>query len=156
VKVFQIHSNYNAHPGGFSAGATTGDGGANYGTHGNTSGKNTGGVAPMLSQDDNGNDSAITRSGVSAGTLNVYDVLDPGASVLALRAQVPLKMGVADGLNRPRTMFGVTVPRMNNNTLIPFVNTAAPYGTTQAISILGIASKAATAATDVNQAGEKK
>jgi hypothetical protein len=57
--------------GGFSAGATTGDGGANYSTHRNTSGKNTGGVAPMLGQDDNGNDSAITRSGVNAGTVSV-------------------------------------------------------------------------------------
>jgi filamentous hemagglutinin len=86
----------------------------------------------------------------------MYDALNLGASVLALRAQVPLKIGVADGLNRPGTMFDVTASRMNNATLIPFVNTAAPYGTTQAISMFGIASKGATVAKDVDQAGAKK
>ncbi|MGU7776442.1 hemagglutinin repeat-containing protein, partial [Burkholderia sp. MR1-5-21] len=36
----QNQSNYDAKSGGFSAGVTTGDGGMNYSTHGNTSGKN--------------------------------------------------------------------------------------------------------------------
>ena len=48
----QNSSSYNAHSGGISGGVTTGDGGANYSTHGNTSGKNAGGVAPMSSQND--------------------------------------------------------------------------------------------------------
>ncbi|WP_310677943.1 hypothetical protein, partial [Burkholderia multivorans] len=74
-----------------------------------------------------------------------------GASLIALRAQVPLKMGVADGLGRKGTMFGVTVPKMNDNTLIPLINTAAPYGTTQAISLFGVASKGATVVEDVKQ-----
>ncbi|TDY23646.1 hypothetical protein B0G81_4033 [Paraburkholderia sp. BL6665CI2N2] len=86
----------------------------------------------------------------------MYDTLNLGASALALRAQVPLKMGVADGMNRSGTIFDVTVPRMNNNTLVPFLNTAAPYGTTQAISAYGIASKGATLIKDATQAGSKK
>nr|WP_313955568.1 hemagglutinin repeat-containing protein [Paraburkholderia sp. BCC1886] len=69
----QNRSSYDAHSGGFSAGASTGDGGANYSTHGNTSGRNTGGGSPMPSQDDNGSDGAITRSGISAGTISVTD-----------------------------------------------------------------------------------
>ncbi|WP_343655415.1 hemagglutinin repeat-containing protein [Paraburkholderia caribensis] len=69
----QNQSSYNAHSSGFSAGATTGDGGSNYTTHGPTSGKNAGGGAPMLSQNDSGSDSATTRSGISAGTINVTD-----------------------------------------------------------------------------------
>jgi filamentous hemagglutinin len=69
----QNQSSYNAHSSGFSAGATTGDGGSNYSTHGPTSGKNAGGGAPMLSQNDSGSDSATTRSGISAGTINVTD-----------------------------------------------------------------------------------
>ncbi|MCA8225029.1 hypothetical protein LGM69_26500 [Burkholderia multivorans] len=81
----------------------------------------------------------------------MYDALNLGASLIALRAQVPLKMGVADGLGRKGTMFGVTVPKMNNNTLIPLINTAAPYGTTQAISLFGVASKGATVVEDVKQ-----
>jgi len=69
----QNQSSYNAHSSGFSAGATTGDGGSNYSTHGPASGKNAGGAAPMLSQNDSGSDSATTRSGISAGTINVTD-----------------------------------------------------------------------------------
>jgi hypothetical protein len=55
----------------------------------------------------------------------------------ALYAPVPLKMRVSDGLSRPGSMFDVAVPRINNNTLIPFINQAAPYGTTQSILLLG-------------------
>lgn len=69
----QNSSSYNAHTGGISGGVTTSDGGANYSTHGNTSGKNAGGVAPMLSQNDSGSDSATTRSGISAGIISVTD-----------------------------------------------------------------------------------
>jgi filamentous hemagglutinin len=69
----QNSSGYNAHTGGFGGGVTTGDGGANYSTHGNTSGTNAGGPAPMLSQNDSGSDSATTRSGISAGTISVTD-----------------------------------------------------------------------------------
>ncbi|MEX3857196.1 hemagglutinin repeat-containing protein [Paraburkholderia sp. BR10923] len=69
----QNQSNYDVKSSGFSAGVTTGDGGANYSTHGNTSGKNTGGASPMLGQHDSSNDSATTKSGVSAGTITVTD-----------------------------------------------------------------------------------
>ncbi len=57
----QNSSNYNASSGGFSAGASYGNGGNNYATHGNTSGQNTGGGAPMLSQSASGSDSATTK-----------------------------------------------------------------------------------------------
>ncbi|MFC6311225.1 hemagglutinin repeat-containing protein [Paraburkholderia dipogonis] len=70
----QNSSSYNAHSGGISGGVTTGDGGANYSTHGSTSGVNAGGVAPMLSQNDSSSDSATTKNGISAGTISVTDV----------------------------------------------------------------------------------
>ncbi len=69
----QNQSHYDASSSGFSAGATAGDGGMNYSTHGSTSGKNTGGAAPMLGQNDSGSDSATTKSGVSAGTVTITD-----------------------------------------------------------------------------------
>jgi filamentous hemagglutinin len=69
----QNSSSYSAHTGGIGGGVTAGDGGANYGTTGSTSGHNAGGPAPMLSQNDSGSDSATTRSGISAGTINVTD-----------------------------------------------------------------------------------
>jgi filamentous hemagglutinin len=69
----QNQSHYDASSSGFSAGATTGDGGMNYSTHGSTSGKNAGGAAPMLGQNDSGSDSATTKSGVSAGSVTITD-----------------------------------------------------------------------------------
>ncbi|MDF3114581.1 hemagglutinin repeat-containing protein [Burkholderia sp. BCCIQ04A] len=69
----QNQSHYDASSSGFSAGATTGDGGMNYSTHGSASGKNAGGAAPMLGQNDSGSDSATTKSGVSAGTVTITD-----------------------------------------------------------------------------------
>lgn len=80
----QNQSSYNAHSGGFSAGATLGDGGANYATHGSTSGSNTGGGAPMISQNDSGSDSATTRSAVSAGTVSVADTAHQTQDVAGL------------------------------------------------------------------------
>ncbi|SIT45089.1 Filamentous haemagglutinin family outer membrane protein [Paraburkholderia piptadeniae] len=66
------HSEYSAHNAGISAGAGVGDGGNNYATHGPTSGKNTGGALPVFAN-DSGRESATTRSGISAGTVNVTD-----------------------------------------------------------------------------------
>jgi filamentous hemagglutinin len=66
----QNQSNYDAHSSGFSAGASVGA--PTKGT-GVSSVGNAGGVTPMLSQNDSGSDSATTRSGISAGTINVTD-----------------------------------------------------------------------------------
>lgn len=77
-------SHYDASSSGFSAGATTGDGGMNYSTHGSTSGKNAGGAAPMLGQNDSGSDSATTKSGVSAGTVTITDSANQKQDVASL------------------------------------------------------------------------
>jgi filamentous hemagglutinin len=69
----QNNSSYDAKSSGVSGGVSTGDSGNTYATHGNTSGSNTGGISPMLIQNDSGNDSATTRSAISAGTINVTD-----------------------------------------------------------------------------------
>ncbi len=69
----QNQSSYDAKSSGFSAGATTGDGGMNYNTHGSGSGRNAGGASPMLGQHESGSDSATTQSGVSAGTVTITD-----------------------------------------------------------------------------------
>ncbi|HEY1999193.1 hypothetical protein, partial [Paraburkholderia sp.] len=74
----------------------------------------------------------------------------------ALTAPTPLKMGTADGLNRSGSMFDVTVPRISNNTLIPFTGQAAPYGTTQAIMTYGVGTKGAALIKDIGTAGDKK
>ncbi|MGS0897431.1 hemagglutinin repeat-containing protein [Burkholderia stagnalis] len=80
----QNQSHYDASSSGFSAGMTTGDGGMNYSTHGSTSGKNAGGAAPMLGQNDSGSDSATTKSGVSAGTVTITDSANQKQDVASL------------------------------------------------------------------------
>ena len=85
-----------------------------------------------------------------------YDGLNLAAAILALGAPVSLKMGTADGLNRSGSMFDVTVPRINNNTLIPFTGQTAPYGTTQAILLYGVGTKGATVINDIRNAGDQK
>ncbi|WP_080429535.1 hemagglutinin repeat-containing protein [Burkholderia ubonensis] len=62
------HSTYNADSSGLSAGAGVGVTGKAIGP-GSVSG--SGGVTPMISQSDSGNEHATTRSGVSAGAINI-------------------------------------------------------------------------------------
>jgi filamentous hemagglutinin len=89
-----------------------------------------------------------------AGWGNItYDGLNVVTAILALKTQVPLKMGVADGLNRPGSMFDVMVPNINNNRLIPFVNKALPYGANQTILLFGVGSKGATVINDIRHIG---
>nr|WP_246173847.1 hemagglutinin repeat-containing protein [Pandoraea terrigena] len=65
------HSEYSANSFGVGGGATVGNGGANERTTGNTSGKNTGGISPMLPQMESGSERATTRTGVSEGTITL-------------------------------------------------------------------------------------
>ncbi|VVE50282.1 tRNA nuclease CdiA-2 [Pandoraea eparura] len=67
------HSEYSANSFGVGGGATVGNGGANERTTGNSSGKNTGGISPMLPQMESGSERATTRTGVSEGTITLTD-----------------------------------------------------------------------------------
>ncbi|WP_373453253.1 hemagglutinin repeat-containing protein [Burkholderia sp. AU33647] len=80
----QNQSSYDAKSSGFSAGATTGDGGMNYSTHGSGAGKNMGGASPMLGQHDSGSDSATTKSGVSEGAVTITDSTNQKQDVASL------------------------------------------------------------------------
>ncbi|WP_155420115.1 hypothetical protein [Burkholderia cepacia] len=93
-----------------------------------------------------------------AGWGNVaFDGVNFGVAVLALKAPVSLNIGVADGLNRPVSMFGVTVPRVDNVNLLPFIKQPWPYSTTQGALLLGVGSKGAAVVNDVRQAvGDQK
>ncbi|WP_331254458.1 hemagglutinin repeat-containing protein [Pandoraea apista] len=67
----QNHSDYSANSFGFGGGGTFGNGGANERTTGPSSGKNTGGIAPMLPQSESGSERGVTRSGVSDGAITL-------------------------------------------------------------------------------------
>jgi filamentous hemagglutinin len=79
----QNSSSYNASSFGISAGGGVGDGGNNYATHGQTSGKNTGGGQPLyVSESDSSN--ASTRSAISAGTITITDQANQKQDVATL------------------------------------------------------------------------
>ncbi|QHE94247.1 filamentous hemagglutinin N-terminal domain-containing protein [Pandoraea fibrosis] len=65
------HSDYSANSFGFGGGGTFGNGGANERTTGPSSGKNTGGISPMLPQSESGSERGVTRSGVSDGAITL-------------------------------------------------------------------------------------
>lgn len=91
--------------------------------------------------------SALTNSYPTMGA-TIYDGLNLASALLALNAQVPLKLGVADGLNRPASMFGVTVPAYSNIKLIPVLNSQVS-GANQALTLYGVGSKANTVVNDI-------
>jgi hypothetical protein len=92
-----------------------------------------------------------------AGWGNVaYDGANLIFAIGALTAPTPLKMGTADGLNRPGSMFDVTVSNFNNNKLIPFTGQAAPYGVNQGILLFGVGSKGAAVINDIRSSGGQK
>ncbi|MFV3368494.1 filamentous hemagglutinin N-terminal domain-containing protein [Pseudomonas sp. NY15435] len=71
----------------------------------------------------------------------VYSGADLATSVGTGFVKVPLKMGLADGLNRPNSMFGVLVNKADNNYFIPVLNAGTPYGTAGAIYLFGVGTK---------------
>jgi filamentous hemagglutinin len=86
----------------------------------------------------------------------VYDGLNLTASIIAMGVQVPLKVGVTDGINRTESIFGATVPRFNNATLNPLTKMSLPYGVTQGTLLYGAGSQGAAFINDIRKAGESK
>ena len=85
----------------------------------------------------------------------MYDGINFGMAILTLKAPVPLNVGVADGLSRPVSMFGVIDPRINNVNLLPFLKQPWPYGTTQGFLLYGVGSKGVAVINDIRGGGEK-
>ncbi|WP_221197079.1 hemagglutinin repeat-containing protein [Herbaspirillum sp. Sphag1AN] len=85
-----------------------------------------------------------------------YDGLNFLATFMAMGVQVPLKVGISDGINRTESLFGVTVSGFRNATLNPLTKLPLPYGTTQAILLYGTGSQGATLINDVRKASGSK
>ncbi|UZE03243.1 filamentous hemagglutinin N-terminal domain-containing protein [Pseudomonas mediterranea] len=71
----------------------------------------------------------------------VYSGADLVLSAGAGFVKVPLKVGAADGLNA-KSLFGVTVRKMDNNYFVPLAGMKTPYGTALGIYVGGVGSKA--------------
>ncbi|WP_240325734.1 filamentous hemagglutinin N-terminal domain-containing protein [Pseudomonas syringae] len=69
-----------------------------------------------------------------------YSSADFALSLGAGLVKVPLKMGLADGLNRPKSMFGVMVSGVDNNFFLPAIG-ATPYGTAMGMYFYSLAGK---------------
>jgi len=84
-----------------------------------------------------------------------YDTVDLAVSFGGLFLRQPLNIGVADGLGRPQSMFGVTVSAYNNTKLLPLTNMPLP-GVNQPLMLFGVGSKGVTVYNDVNSANGGK
>ncbi|MEE5039093.1 filamentous hemagglutinin N-terminal domain-containing protein [Pseudomonas alliivorans] len=69
-----------------------------------------------------------------------YSSADFALSLGAGLVKVPLKMGLTDGLNRPKSMFGVMVSGVDNNFFLPAVG-GTPYGTAMGMYFYTLAGK---------------
>jgi len=86
-----------------------------------------------------------------------YDVVNFVVSLGALSAPQVLNVGLADGLGRAKSMFGVTVPAFNNVKLLPLTKMPLP-GVNQPAMLIGVGVKGAAVYTGVSNAkgGEGK
>lgn len=69
-----------------------------------------------------------------------YDVVNFGVSVGGLFAPRTLNVGLADGLGRPQSMFGVSVSEYNNVRLLPLTKMPLP-GVNQPLMLFGVGSR---------------
>jgi len=86
----------------------------------------------------------------------VYTGLDFGIGILAMRVQIPLNVGLADGLGRSQSMFGVTVPRINNPMLLPLTKLPLPVGTGAVVLTTGAIVKGGEFAKEAYEAGKNE
>ncbi|WP_175507992.1 DUF637 domain-containing protein, partial [Pseudomonas sp. NFPP24] len=70
----------------------------------------------------------------------VYQGADTLLSAGAGFGKVPLVMGASDGL-RKGSIFGVLVPKMDNNFFIPLLGTKTPFGTALGVYVGGVGYK---------------
>ncbi|MCF5175621.1 hypothetical protein GIW41_10210, partial [Pseudomonas sp. PA-6-1D] len=70
----------------------------------------------------------------------VYQGADTLLSAGAGFGKVPLVMGASDGL-RKGSIFGVLVPKMDNNFIIPLLGTKTPFGTALGVYVGGVGYK---------------
>ncbi|TAM52854.1 MAG: filamentous hemagglutinin N-terminal domain-containing protein [Paraburkholderia sp.] len=82
-----------------------------------------------------------------------YDGISFGTALAGLKMPVPLNVGKADGLNRPTSMFGVSVQNINNVKLYPITKGAMPTGTHQSTLLFGVGSKGLAVVEDIRELG---
>jgi filamentous hemagglutinin len=82
-----------------------------------------------------------------------YDGISFGTALAGLKMPVPLNVGKADGLNRPTSMFGVSVQYINNVKLYPITKGATPTGTHQSTLLFGVGSKGLAVVEDIRELG---
>jgi filamentous hemagglutinin len=82
----------------------------------------------------------------------VYDTAALAASVGALASKVPLVLGPTDGINRAKSIFGVTVNQWDNAKYIPAIGLYVPPFVNQINSIFSSSMKVQTIEQDLQKA----
>jgi filamentous hemagglutinin len=81
----------------------------------------------------------------------VYDVGSLGSSLLSLGVRVPYNIGVTEGIDRTKSIFGVTASKWDNPMLNPFTKQPLPFYIGQGILTFGVGSKGITVINDIHE-----
>lgn len=79
-----------------------------------------------------------------------YDIGSLGATLLGLGVQLPYNIGFTEGIDRAKSIFGVTTSKWNNPMLNPLTKQPLPTYVGQGIAVYGVGSKAATIGNDIH------
>jgi filamentous hemagglutinin len=79
----------------------------------------------------------------------VYDVGALGSNLLGLGVRLPYNIGVTEGIDRTKSIFGVTASKWDNPKLNPFTKQPLPSYVGQGILTYGIGSKGLTVINDI-------
>jgi hypothetical protein len=80
-----------------------------------------------------------------------YDIGSLGSTLLSLGVRLPYNIGVTEGIDRTKSMFGVTVSKWNNPKLNPYTKQQLPSYVGQGILTYGIGSKGGTVINDIRE-----
>ncbi|MBN9096394.1 hypothetical protein, partial [Pandoraea pnomenusa] len=85
-----------------------------------------------------------------------YDVGALGANMLSLGIRMPYNIGFTDGVNRSKSIFGVTTSKWNNPMLNPMTKQQLPSYVGQGILTYGIGSKGVKIFNDIQESKNER
>jgi filamentous hemagglutinin len=84
----------------------------------------------------------------------VYDIGSLGSNLLSLGVRLPYNVGVTEGIDRTKSIFGVTASKWDNPKINPFTKQPLPSYVGQGILTYGVGSKGVTVVNDIREPKE--